>query len=170
MFRALEEMTIKNYGSKCWEDALKYVGKARDYRFSIQENVEEGLWSKLMQAVVIQTKKTAEEIQKKYSDYWIKEYTQELYGAFYMGAETTRDFVERLDFIHLGTTNHIENATPPRFNYEWESDMELIIEYNSDRGLLDLMIDYLKSLDERMNCQTYVEKVDVNKLKLIFDK
>jgi len=170
MFRALEEMTVKNYGRKRWESALEYVGKPRNYRFSIQENVEEGLWDKIMRAVAMHINKTVDETQKEFGDYWIKEYTEKLYGAFYMGAKTTRDFIGRLDFVHLGMTRDIEGATPPRFNYEWESDMELIMEYSSDRGLLGLMMDYLKSLDEKMGCHTKMEQIAPNKLRLIFDK
>ncbi len=50
-----------------------------------------------------------------------------------------RDLLLHLDEIHTVMTKSIKSARPPRFRYEWRGEKHLIMQYESNRGLVQLM-------------------------------
>ena len=61
-----------------------------------------------------------------------------------------------MDTIHVATTRTLEDAAPPRFDYEWEGDNNLIMHYKSHCALIDLMIELAKGIGK-----FYGEELDI---------
>ena len=51
-----------------------------------------------------------------------------------------REFVLGLDKVHLSLTKSLENARPPRFDYEEVGEQKIIVTYRSQRNLIDIYI------------------------------
>ncbi len=82
---------------------------------------------------------SAQQVMAAFGDHWSTAYAPRVYKSYFDAARSTRDFLLKLDEVHVVMTRSIKSAKPPRFSYEWQGDKHLVMHYNSDRGLVALM-------------------------------
>lgn len=58
---------------------------------------------------------TLEQAAEAFSEYWVNVYAPKVYGIYYRGVNGARDFLLKMDEVHVKTTKTMENASPPRF-------------------------------------------------------
>ena len=73
-----------------------------------------------------------------------------------------------LDSIHVGMTKTMPQATPPRFNYEWKDKDTLIMEYRSQRDLIDFAVALIKGVGRFYNEDLGVQKLGFNRIAVTF--
>lgn len=83
--------------------------------------------------------------------YWTIHYAPKIYSSVYNQATNTREFLLKMDDVHVMVTKTIANSKPPRFTYENEGDDTLLINYSSERGLIHLFAGLCKGLAEYFN-------------------
>ncbi len=168
---ALEEMIKSKYSEESWQKCAVAMGYAQNFSFvlEIQSDIdeEESLQLFAKSAEVLEV--PLAEVFDNFGEYWCCEYIPQLYKVFYIGLESTKQALTKLDWIHEAVTKRMENAHPPRFSYSWLSDNELLMGYNSSRPLIDLLISLIKGLDKNFGNHTIIEKLSDSELKLIFD-
>ncbi len=104
-----------------------------------------------------------------FGDYWINVYTQRLYWVYYKESKNAKDFLLKMDNIHVKLTKDIPNAHPPRFEYEWKDDHTLIIHYRSKRKLIDLVVGIAKAVGKYYKEDLQVKKLSEDKVEIKFN-
>jgi len=65
-------------------------------------------------------------------------------------------------------TKNIQNAHPPRFEYEWKDQKTLIMKYKSHRNLIDFLVGLIKSVGKFYKEDLKVTKLTNDKVEIVF--
>lgn len=164
----LKEVVVNNFGLEKWSEIVAQAGHKRDPMILPISNLEDevvlGLLSSTCQTLDISLETAAD----VFGDYWVNVYTQRMYKAYYDGADSARELLLKMDSIHVAVTRNIRNAHPPRFNYTWEDEKTLIIQYTSPRNLIDLFIGLVKGVGKHYDEELRVTKAADDKLRIVF--
>jgi hypothetical protein len=103
-----------------------------------------------------------------FGDYWVNVYSQKMYSSYYNKNKTAKGFLSNMDDIYVKMTQTIENARPPRFEYEWKDDKTLIMHYQSHRGLIDFVVGLVKGVGKFYKENLEVKKLGPSKIQVVF--
>lgn len=137
--KCVEDLVKSKFGADRWREVLKKAGESEFKVFSGLEDVSDAKILALMKAVGEVTSLSQSQVVEAFGEYWSTTYAPDVYKTYFDRAESTREFLLKLDEIHVAMTKSIKNAAPPRFTYEWQGDNHLVMHYNSSRGLVALM-------------------------------
>ena len=166
----IEEAIIKKYGEEKWHEILNACGYSNDFTFvtKIRDDIDELKSFMLFTKCAKTLKIKLSDVFDLFGEYWSCDYAPELYGAFYAGISSTKNAIDKLDWVHHMVTKNIPNAQPPRFDYNWINEHEVILSYKSNRGLMDLLISLIKGLNKYFNDACRITKLTDHELKLEF--
>ncbi|MBE3582366.1 MAG: heme NO-binding domain-containing protein [Thermoanaerobacteraceae bacterium] len=96
--------------------------------------------------------KKPEEVLTDFGRYFVAEspLVQKTYAAYFENARDDKDFLLKMDSVHVQTTKALPGATPPRFEYE-DRGGELVIVYRSGRKLCPLLKGLIEGTGLRYN-------------------
>lgn len=164
----LKEMVIERFGKNKWEEALVKAGIDKEPPIlatsDFDDKVAMAVLNSLCEVLGISLPKLAD----AFGDYWINVYSQRMYKNYYARAKTAKDFLLKMDDVHVAITRSMPNATPPRFGYEWENDKTLIMTYKSKRGLIDFMVGLIKGVGKFYKEDLKVTKLGDDRVKIVF--
>jgi len=109
-----------------------------------------------------------EQLADASGDYWVNVYTQKIYRVHYLDCNTSKDFLLKMDYVHVMVTNNIPNARPPRFEYEWKDQKTLIMKYKSHRNLIDLLVGLIRGVGKFYKEDLKVTKLTNDKVEIVF--
>ncbi|MFW6113653.1 MAG: heme NO-binding domain-containing protein [Actinomycetota bacterium] len=89
------------------------------------------------------------------------------------GAEITmkgviKDFLLKMDDVHVKSTKNIDNVRPPRFEYAWEDERTMIMTYKSSRGLVDICVGLIRGVGKYFGEELEVTKISDKDIKVVF--
>jgi hypothetical protein len=113
---------------------------------------------------------TQQQAADAFGRYWACAYAPKLYGAYYTGVRSAKEFLLKLDDIHVATTRAIHNARPPRFIYETVDDNTLIMEYRSDRQMLPFFMGLVRGIAQHYGETAIVSSAGGNKVKIVLSR
>jgi len=166
----LEEAIISRFGEEDWSNCISSAGYDRDYSFGkrIKDNIDENesiaLFMKSAEVLNIDLK----ELFDLFGEYWCCTYAPSVYGVFYVGFMSTKKAITKLDWVHDRVTQSIADAKPPRFVLDWIDDDKVLLKYQSNRALIDLLISLIKGLNKKFNDSTIITKLSETELELVF--
>ena len=137
--KCIEELVTAKFGAPKWKEVLKKAGLSEFKLYSTMEDVEDKEVMGLIQAASSVSGLPMAAVLEAFGEYWSNTYAPKVYGVYFTKAHSTREFLANLDDIHVTMTRTIKNAHPPRFTYEWKGDKDLVMHYESSRGLVALM-------------------------------
>ena len=84
--------------------------------------------------------KKPEEVLADFGRYFVAEspMVEKTYAPYFRGAKDARDFLLKMDSVHVQATKTLPGAAPPRFEYE-DRGSELVMIYRSKRKLCALL-------------------------------
>lgn len=166
----LEELVLKKYGDEVWAKCLNLMGYDEDHSFdlAIRDDIDENESIQLFLKAAEAANVSVPQIFDDFGEHWCCDYAPKVYGAFFQGSDNTKEALLNLDWVHSVVTRKIENAHPPRFQYNQPSDNVLEIQYNSDRNLIDLFISLIKGLNKKYGDHSKIEKLSDKKIRLTF--
>jgi hypothetical protein len=91
-----------------------------------------------------------------------------MYPLFYERHAMARDFLLDMNSVHVQMTRMMEQARPPRFDYEWKDDRTLLMRYQSQRGLIDFMVGLAKGVGRYYQEDIQVTKLGPDKVRIMF--
>jgi hypothetical protein len=91
-----------------------------------------------------------------------------MYPLYYERNATARDFLLDMDTVHTEMTRSMQNARPPKFEYEWKDDKTLVMHYKSHRGLLDFVVGLVRGVGKRYDEALQVTKIEPDKVQIVF--
>jgi len=137
--KCMEELVTGKFGAATWKECLKKAGLPESKLYSTLEDVSDSEVMGLMKSIGVVAMLAPGQVMAAFGEYWSTVYAPRLYKSFFDAAKSTREFLTKLDGIHVSMTRSIKSAKPPRFTYEWQGDKHLVMHYQSDRGLVALM-------------------------------
>ena len=165
---ALKGMMVDNYGEDKWKASLSKAGIEKEPIILPTSDVDDGTVLKVVGAVCDTLGISLQQAADAFGDYWINVYAQKMYNVYFEGVETAKDFLLKMDTVHLGSTKNIPNASPPRFEYEWKDDKTLIMHYRSKRNLVDFLVGLIKGVGKYYKEDLKVSKIGDYKVQIVF--
>jgi hypothetical protein len=165
---ALIKMVQDKFGNDKMEASLQEAKMDKELMVLPISDVDDRKVMQLILSVSKVLNKTITELADVFGDYWINEYAQTMYPAYFTGVKTAKDFILKMDLVHFTTTKNIPNARPPRFDFSWVGEKTLIIKYTSMRGMIDFMIGLIKGVGIHYKEELKVTKIGEDKVEIIF--
>lgn len=165
---AMKEMVKENFGEDRWLAALKKAGIEKDPSIVAISDVDDPIVMKVVQALCEVLGITLAQAGDAFGDYWVNVYSQNMYRAHYLGTKTAKEFLLKMDSVHLATTETMAGARPPRFEYEWQGEKTLIMKYKSHRGLIDFLVGLVKGVAKLYEENLHVTKLGMDKVQIQF--
>jgi hypothetical protein len=101
---------------------------------------------------------TLEQAADAFGDYWIGTYALRIYPQYYDRFKNAKAFILGMDQVHKEVTKDIENAHPPRFDYEELDEKTLRVHYKSKRRMIDFYIGLVKGIGNYFGARLEVIK------------
>ena len=137
--KCIEELVTKKFGTPTWKECLKKAGLSELKLYSTMEDVPDAEIMAIIKGISEVAKLPMSAVLDAFGEHWSTVYAPSVYKTYFAGVKSTREFLLKLDDIHVTMTRTIKDARPPRFKYEWKTDKELVMTYNSPRGLVALL-------------------------------
>ena len=144
--KCMEDLVTKKFGVAKWKESLKNAGLPENRYFSVSDDVPDAEIMAIMKGIATAGNLTMDQVMDAFGDYWSCVYGPDLYNVYFAKAKSTRELLLNLDNIHVVMTKSIKSAHPPRFSYEWKNDKVLVMQYQSQRGLVALMPGLIRGL------------------------
>jgi hypothetical protein len=168
ILNSLEQLVTEKHSRDHWRKILVAAGLNEMTMFSAMADVDDGKVLQMVGATCQVLGIELKDFMRVWGDFWVGTWVPKLYGSYLHGVTGARDYFLRLDSIHESVTRNIPNARPPRFAYEWKSDRVLRMTYSSQRGLIDLMVEWAGAVGRHFKEQIVVTKVPPDKLDIQF--
>lgn len=164
----LKELVTEKFGKDKWETALEKAGIDKKTYFLATQDVDDGAVLKVVGSACAVLNISLPQAADVFGEHWVCSYATKIYKSYYQGVTSARDFLLKMDGIHRVTTENIPNARPPRFEYSWENDKTLIMQYKSHRGMIDFLIGLIKGVGKYYKENLKVSKLSEDKVKVVF--
>ena len=165
---AAKEMVTKNFGEGKWKEALQKAGIDKEPIILTITDVDDQVVMKVINALCEVLNLSFTQVADAFGDYWVNEYSHKIYQVYYDNCKTAKEFLLKMDSVHVASTRTMANAHPPRFEYEWKDDKTLIMHYKSPRGLIDFMVGLIKGVGKYYKEDLKVTKLDNERVEIVF--
>lgn len=168
--QCLGDLVKNSFGNDKWEDSLDKAGMSKKSFFMPLQNIDDDKVLKLIDALCKVLKVTPAQAADAFGDYWVNVYAPKVYGSYYKGQASAKEFLLKMDEVHANVTANIPNAHPPRFEYEWKDAKTMIMKYKSQRGLIDILVGLIKGVGKYYKEDIKVTKLGPDRVQVIFTK
>jgi len=155
--QCLKETVISKFGIDVWEKSLVKAGFKAGTIFTPAGNIDDEEFKNLIRSLCLELNTSCDKLTEEFGDHWVNNFSQRMYSHLYLKHKKAKDFLLDMDHIHVSTTKNIENAHPPRFEYEWKDEHTLIMHYKSHRGLINILVGLIKGVGKYYNEEFTVE-------------
>jgi len=168
IIKCLESLVCENFGKEKWEEICKKSGVDKFHIFVATEDVDDATALKILDNLCKVLNISFTQAADTFGDYWINFFAPKIYPLYFERSNSAKEFLLKMNEVHLQETKRFEGAHPPRFEYEWTSPKTLIMKYKSKRGLIDLMIGLIKGVGKYYKEDLIVNKLDNERVEIIF--
>jgi len=165
---ALKELVIEKFGIDKWKTALEKAGIKKEPLILPISNVDDQLFLRIVNSLCGVLNLSFIQVADAFGDYWVNVYSQKMYHVYYENVKTAKDFLLKMDSVHVASTKSMPDANPPRFEYEWKDEKTLIMKYKSRRGLIDFMVGLIKGVGRFYKEDLRVTKLGSDKVEIVF--
>ena len=164
----LAELVKDKFGEDKWEAALEGAGLDKKTVFLAVHDIDDEAVLKVVNSVCKVLNISLVQAADAFGDYWVNVFAPRVYGSYYKGADSAKDFLLKMDYVHEATTRTTKGARPPRFEYEWKDNKTLIMKYISHRGLIDFMVGLTKGVGKYYKEDLKVTKLGDDRVEIVF--
>lgn len=168
--QCLGDLVKSSFGNDKWESSLEKAGLSKTSFFMPLQNVDDEKVLKIIDSLCKIANISPPQAADAFGNYWVNVYAPKVYGSYFQGSSSAKDFLLKMDSVHESVTKNIQNARPPRFEYEWRDPKTLIMRYKSSRGLIDILAGLVKGVGKYFKEDLKVTKLSNDKLQIIFPK
>lgn len=164
----LKELVQEKYSADKWQEIIAKAGYDKDPIIFPISDVEDRILFDLAAAASEVLNINKAQMFEMMGIHWVTVYSQRLYQAYYESSHSARELLSQMDRIHVSVTKNVRGATPPRFEYEWESERSLVMTYQSNRYMIDYLVGTVKGVGQLFNERLVVTKLDDTKVRIVF--
>jgi hypothetical protein len=168
----LAELVETRFGKDKWDAILMDAGlqaQARTFRLP-SSDVPDAQFAKLLASTCKIIDITPQKAADAFGSYWCCTYAPRIYAAIVKRFKNAREMILGMDNVHVTMTETIPNAHPPRFNYKWEGDSILFVQYTSSRSMIDIYVGLVKGVGEYYKEKLVVTKTSQHQVKIVFGR
>ncbi len=166
--KCLQGLVVDKFGKEQWEEICNRSGFPTKGLISLSADIEDATALELITNTCAVLDITLEQAADAFGDYWVNDYAVEIYKSIYGRFSSAREFILGMDDVHIQVTQSIENARPPRFDYEWKDDQTLVVTYKSQRGLIDVFAGLVRGLGKHFDEPLTVTKLSDDKVQVVW--
>ena len=137
--KCIEELVTGKFGAAKWKECLKNAGLPESKSYSTLDDIPDAEVMALIKGAGEAASLSPSQVMAAFGEHWCTVYEPRIYKSFFDAARSSREFLLKLDDLHVAMTRNIKSAKPPRFSYQWQGENHLVMHYKSDRGLVALM-------------------------------
>ena len=164
----LRDLVVEKFGKEQWEASLVGAGLPKNQAFMSILDFEDAVVMKVVHSVCSTLGITYEQAADAFGDYWVNVYSQKMYAPLYKKHANARSFLLAMDELHVNVTNTMPNAHPPRFEFEWKGDKNLVMHYHSKRGLPEFLVGLAKGVGNYYHEPLKVSKLAPDQVEIVF--
>jgi hypothetical protein len=166
--KCLQELVVNRFGKENWHEICELSGFDKRTEIPIILNVSDAVASELLANTCSVLNLSFEAAADAFGDYWCNEYAPKIYASIYRNFKNAREFILGMDRVHLFLTQTLDNANPPRFDYEAVGDDKLLVTYKSQRNLVDVFVGLARGLGRYFDEDLRVTKLGQDKVEIVF--
>lgn len=166
--KCLQELVVSRFGKENWIEICELAGFERHDEIPILLNVEDAVALELFTNTCSVLNLSFEDAADAFGDYWCNDYAPRIYASIYRRFKNAREFILGMDQVHLVLTRTVQNANPPRFDYEAVGDDTLLVTYKSQRNLVDVFVGLARGLGRYFGEDLRVTKLGQAKVEIVF--
>ena len=169
--RCVKELVENRFGEDKWNEIMDHAGVdfAMRQRLSYPTtDIDDGVAVEVLKSTADVLGLTAEQVADAFGEYWCCEYAPKMYASILARFDSAREMILGMDKVHVQMTEQIENARPPRFQYDWENENTLIVSYKSFRNLIDVYRGLVLGVGKYFNEPLTARKLDNTRVEIVF--
>lgn len=167
---AVREMVQQQFGKEVWAKSLVAAGIDKEPAIAPSTMIDDKVVIDVIKGFCRTTGKTMQQFADLFGEYWVTQYAQRMYKTFFMGARNAREFLLKMDAVHVAVTRAFPGSTPPRFEYEWKDANTLVMTYHSSRGMMEIFMGLIKGVGKHYGENLQVRRIASNKVEIVFAK
>jgi hypothetical protein len=164
----LKDLVVNKFGKDKWTECLKNLGEAQDISILATSDMHDEVVMKMIEATCKTLGISLQQAADAFGEYWVCNFSQKIYGAFYRKYGNAKEFLLAMDKVHVDMTKSLKDSTPPRFDYEWKDNRTLIMIYRSKRNLIDFAVGLAKGVGKFYKEDIKVSKLSDDKIQIVF--
>ena len=166
--KCLAELVNTNFGEDKWNEIMRLSGVNPNMEIKAISDIDDNVVVKMVENTCKVLNITKQQACDAFGNYWINTFAPKMYGAYYVKFKTAKQFIMGMDTVHHIVTKIIQNAHPPRFEVEEVDENTIIVNYISERNMIDFYIGLVKGVGTYFNTTIEIEKLSEEKVKLTF--
>jgi methyl-accepting chemotaxis protein len=166
---SIKDYYISKKGEDEWFNLLEQVGLDRHKLILASTDFEDASVEKIIDKMADSLQLNTEKLLKELGEYFVTNSTQKLYRYFYKKHNNAKDFLLDMDKLHVQMTSVINEAKPPRFDFEEKDEKTLIIKYKSHRNMLSYVEGAAIGVGKVYNNKLTVNKIGDDKIEVKFN-
>ncbi len=165
----LKNLVSSKFGTEQWQNICVKSGLKPNEIFLATVDFEDKVAINLINSTCTVLNLSMDAAATAYGEHWMNFYASKMYAGYISNVKSSKELLLKLDSIHTMVTKNIQNSRPPKFTYEWKDDKTLIMNYNSQRNLIDLFIGLAKGVGKYYKENLTVKKISNTKVEIIFN-
>jgi hypothetical protein len=166
---AMKQMIVEQHGEDKWNEVLANApGVPHNLVIVATASIDDHLIMSIIGSICQTMGWSMKEFSKQIGEYWVLNYAPRVYKAYVNSVKSSREMITRLDSIHLEVTKSNKGLMPPRFKYTWQNQDTLLLEYQSPRGFIDVMLYMTRALGKYFNENVIAKKLSETELLITF--
>lgn len=167
--KCMKEMVITQHGEDQWIEILTASDFPNKKPILATSTVPDEHFYSVLKTSQRQLKMGRRQLYDAFADYWICIYGPRLSPRQFEECSNSREFLAVLDHIHETVQRRVRGAKPPTLTMEWQSEDIMIVTYESERELVDLLMAMFRALGRYFNDDIErVEKIDSTHVRVGF--
>lgn len=158
----------KNMNDDKWKNILEASGLQRHLTILPMSDIEDAIALNMFSEAQKSYYSNFIEMADAYGRYWCVVYAPKLYATVYAGVTSAKQFLLKMDQVHVMVTSTMKNARPPRFTFETVSANTILVGYSSARGLIHLYAGLARGIGEYFNEKLDVKVLGEDKVSITF--
>lgn len=165
----LKNLVSSKFGTEQWQNICVKAGLKPNEIFLATLDFEDKVSINLINSTCTVLNLSMDSAATAFGEHWMNFYASKMYSGYISNVKSSKELLLKLDSIHTMVTQNIQNSRPPKFTYEWKDDKTLIMNYNSQRNLIDLFIGLAKGVGKYYKENLVVKKISNTKVEIIFN-
>lgn len=161
-------MIVFKFGQQEWEEIMIASGLQPNKIIMATNDFDDEQVVAMVQNSCKVLNQSLEQVADYFGEFWMTSYAVSVYKPYFGTTATAKEFMIKLNDIHVKVTKYVPNAHPPKFEYEWKDDNMLILTYISQRGLIDFVVGLAKGVGIYFNQKLSVRKISSTRVEILF--
>lgn len=168
IMEGLREVVTEKFGGDIWAKILTEMGVPVDTSYGIKDDVDDEIVLGAVQSTCSVLGVTLEQAADLFGSHWINRIAKRYYSPILSLYGNSRELLLAIDEIHERVVDDLPGSKPPRFEFTWEDERTLLVDYHSHRGLIDFAVGIARGVGEYYDEDLEITKRSDKQFTIVF--